>query len=141
MIKYCKNCKYFTGVFEHGWNECWGECRKNKNTLHCFTETPCLQNIKNLRKVYYEQKNKISTLECKETELEIFKERYESMKRTKENYRCAYFNAMKFVSKKDQYKVLEQNNKDWQKRYSKIKPWNTYSIYGTGTNLWITKLQ
>lgn len=141
MIKYCKNCKFFTGVFEHGWNECWGECKKNKNTLFCFPDTPCLQNIKNLRQVYYAQKDKISTLEWENTRLLTIEQRYESMKRTKENYRYAYFNAMKFVSKKDQEKVLEQNNKDWQKRYSKIKQWKKYFTYGIGINFIITKLQ
>ena len=80
-MKKCKNCKYYTGITCHGHGDFWGECKKNKNTLFCYDETPCLQDVKTLRKLYYEQNQKITELQCKALINESYKTKYEIQKR------------------------------------------------------------
>lgn len=118
-MKTCKNCPHYTGQIEHGWNEYWGECKKNKNTLFVFDDTPCLQDIQTLREVYYKNKQKITELECKQLSLPIIKERLIVRGRTIDKYKDMLQIAIKHIEKeeyknyyKEQLKFLQDYGKD-----------------------------
>lgn len=99
-IKTCSNCHFFTGIQCHGHGEYWGECKKNKNTLFCYPETPCLQDIKIMRELYFKYKEKADKLEIEKTEKDIYKFCYESKCRTVKKYQHMYHLALEFLNPK-----------------------------------------
>ena len=117
-IKYCKNCPHYTGQIEHGWNEYWGECKKNKNTLFCFDDTPCLQDLNTLREVYYKNKIKIAELQQTQIDLPILKERLVIRGRTIDKYKEMLQIACKHIPK-EQYKKYWKEQANYLLNYGK----------------------
>lgn len=98
-MKTCKNCHYYTGIQCHGHGDYWGECKKNKNTLFCYDDSPCLQDIKTLREVYFKQNNEIIILQSKAMENDAYKTRYEIKCNTLDIYKKLYHNALQYIDK------------------------------------------
>lgn len=65
-LKYCKGCKYYTGILCHGHGDFWGQCRKYKGDDPwgdvCYDDTLCpyykgnLEEIERLKKEEEERK-------------------------------------------------------------------------------------
>ena len=89
-IKKCKGCKYYTGIQCHGHGDYWGECKKNKNTLFCYDDTPCLQDVKTLRQLYYEQRDMLMKQQYDIKVNENYEIRYQIQTRRVEKYKLWY---------------------------------------------------
>lgn len=117
-MKTCKNCVHYTSIQCHGHGEYWGECKKNRNDLICYDDTPCLQDIKTLRELYFKQKNEIDKIKTENTQYGIWKARYEIKNRHLKKVQELYQTAEQYIPK-------EKYNEYFEKKLKILNKWKT----------------
>lgn len=115
-MKTCNNCQFYTGVQCHGQGDYYGVCLKRKERIIVKDNTPCLQDTKTLRQLYYQQKNEIESLKTQNLELRFYKARYESKCRVVEKIQNITLIACKYIAK-DKLKEWSKENYEYLMNY------------------------